>query len=143
MAKGKNKNLAEKHAGKSPDPKIEAELAIKNIEGELPCALAFDVATDLNVTPAEVGVTCDLVNIKISKCQIGLFGYQPNKKPVTAAKEPTAALKEAILSAQTDKRITCQIAWEIAARLKVGKIAVGSACEAMGIKVKDCQVGAF
>lgn len=143
MATRKSKHLADKHEGKSPDPKIEAELATKSIDGQLPCAVAFDVATELDVTPAEVGVTCDLLNIKISKCQIGLFGYPPDKKVVTADKDPVPALKEALLAARTDNRITCEIAWEIAARLKVGKIAVGNACEAMGIKIKDCQVGGF
>lgn len=143
MKPGKSKNLTDKHAGKSPDPKIEAELSLNGIQGELPCAVAFDIATRLNVAPAEVGISCDLLNIKISKCQIGLFGYPPNKKVVTAAKDPVPALKEALLAAQTDNRITCWIAWETAARLKVGKIAVGNACEAMGIKIKECQLGAF
>jgi hypothetical protein len=143
MTMEKSKKLIDKHPGKSPNSKIEAELALKIIDGELPCAVAFDIATGLKVTPAEVGITSDLLNIKISKCQIGLFGYQPNQKPVTAAKEPTAALKEALMAAQKENRITCEIAWEIAARLKVGKIAVGNACEAMGIKIKQCQLGAF
>jgi len=143
MKPGKSKNLAQKHAGKSPDPKIEAELSLKSIRGELPCAVAFDIATRLNVAPAEVGITCDLRNIKLSKCQIGLFGYEPNYKVVTADKEPLPALKEALAAAQTGNRITCRIAWEIAARLKVGKIAVGNACETMGIKIKHCQLGAF
>jgi hypothetical protein len=139
----KNKKLIDKHPGKSPDSRIETELALKIIDGKLPCAVAFDIATGLNVTPTEVGITSDLLNIKISKCQIGLFGYQSNQKPVTAAKEPITALKGALMSAQEENRITCEIAWEIATRLKVGKIAVGSACEAMGIKVKNCQLGAF
>jgi hypothetical protein len=143
MTTGKSKKLIDKHPGKAPDPKIEAELASKLIGGELPCVVAFDIAAGLNVTPAQVGITADLLNIKISKCQIGLFGYQPDQKPVSAAKPPPVALEEALLSAQTENRITCKMAWEIAARLKVGKIAVGRACEAMGIKIKNCQLGGF
>lgn len=140
---GKSGKFIDKHPGASPNSKIEAELARKNIQGDLPCAVAFDIVTCLTVAPAEVGITADLLNIKISKCQLGLFGYQPDQKPISAAKEPTAALKEALLSAQRENRITCTIAWEIAARLKVGKIAVGRACEAMGIKIKNCQLGGF
>ncbi|MFH0727122.1 MAG: hypothetical protein V2B19_12380 [Pseudomonadota bacterium] len=143
MATGTSKKFAEKHTGKTPDLKIEAELARKNIQDELPCAVAFDIASRLNVAPAEVGITADLLNIKISKCQIGLFGYQPDQKPISTAKEPTAALREALQSAQKENRITCPIAWEIADRLKVSKIAVGRACEAMGIKIKKCQLGGF
>ena len=48
--------------------------------GELPCALAFDIAGKNNVAPKEVGVALDVLNIRLTKCQLGLFGYQPKKK---------------------------------------------------------------
>lgn len=142
MKEGK-KDLTDKHPGKSPDPKIQAQLEANNITRELPCAVAFQIVDELKVTPAEVGITSDLLNIKITKCQIGLFGYQPNNKPVSNAKEPPIDLKEAVVAVQKDNRLTCEAVWEIASRLKVGKIAVGGACEALGVKVKQCQIGAF
>jgi hypothetical protein len=126
-----------------PNPNIEAVFKNESISVELPCALAFEIASRLNLPAAEVGITSDLLNIKISKCQIGLFGYQPTNKLVSAEKAPSAALRDALSAAQTGNRITCNMAWDLAARLKVGKIAVGNACEAMGIKVKQCQLGAF
>ena len=109
----------------------------------MPCALAFEIATRLNVTPAEVGVTSDLLNLKISKCQMGLFGYHPESRVVDCKKEPEAPMKEALMAVQTNQRISCETAWKIAADRKVGKIAVGNACEAMGIKIKFCQLGTF
>jgi hypothetical protein len=143
MSKGEIKKLTEKHPGKSPDSNIKAEFQKENISTELPCTVAFEIATRLNVSPAEVGMTSDLLNIKISKCQMGLFGHQPMHKLVSTEKAPSPALRDALSASQTNNRITCKIAWETAARLKVGKIAVGNACEAMGIKVKQCQIGAF
>lgn len=143
MKPEKDKNFTHKHAGKSPDPKIAAEVSAKSINGELPCALAFDIAARLDILPAEVGETSDLLNLKITKCQIGLFGYPSGKKVVDGKKEPDTPLRDALMAAQTNQRITCEIAWKIAADLKVGKIAVGNACEALGIKIKACQLGTF
>lgn len=143
MSKKNIQKFTEKHPGKSPDPKIEAELLKENVSGELPCALAFNIAARLGLPAAEVGITGDLLNIKICKCQLGLFGYQPAHKLVSDKKAPTDEIREALAAAQSDNRIFCETAWEIASRLKVGKIAIGNACEAMGIKVKHCQIGAF
>lgn len=138
-----HKPLADKHPGKTPDPRIEAAVSEKIVNGKLPCLVASNIARNLNVTLAAVGVTSDLLNIKISKCQLGLFGYQPKSKVAADGKEPAAPLKAAIESAASNQRITCETAWDIAARLKVGKIAVGNACETMGIKIKNCQFGTF
>ncbi|MDX9785505.1 MAG: hypothetical protein RBT11_01925 [Desulfobacterales bacterium] len=143
MKQENDKNFADKHTGKTPNARIEAEITTKIINGELPCVLAFDIATRLNIKPAEVGVTCDLMNLKISKCQLGLFGYHLEHKVASGKKEPVALLKDALMAAQFNHRITCETAWNIAAELKVGKIAVGNGCEALGIKIKACQLGVF
>jgi hypothetical protein len=40
-------------------------------------------------------------------------------------------------------KLACHRAWEIAAAFQVPKMAVSAACEAMQIKIKPCQLGAF
>ncbi|MBI2831383.1 MAG: hypothetical protein HYX79_03910 [Chloroflexi bacterium] len=56
---------------------VEAPLAdrIKSslVEGYLPCAMAFKVAKDLNVTPRRVGDAVSKQKIKIVQCQLGCF----------------------------------------------------------------------
>ena len=41
------------------------------------CAGAHKIASVLHAAPAEVGRTIDLLEARIVKCQLGLFGYAP------------------------------------------------------------------
>jgi len=110
---------------------------------ELPCAVAFDIAADLECEPAKIGQTTDLLNYRLSKCQLGLFGYRPEKKIVKAALPSDPQLEAAIKNQATDGKITCKDAWEMAARFDISKMTVSAGCEALGIKIKPCQLGAF
>ncbi len=54
---------------------IELDEKIKDplVNGKLPCAVAFKIAKQLNVTTKEVGEACNKLNLKISSCQLGCF----------------------------------------------------------------------
>jgi hypothetical protein len=106
-------------------------------------AVAFEIADDTGVLPAEVGKTFDLMNYKLVKCQLGLFGYTPEKKIVTPQDTDNHKLKNAIQKALVNERLPCINAWEIAARFQIPKLTVSGIAEAMGIKIKPCQLGAF
>ncbi len=144
MSKRKDSGFSAKHrSGQPVDPAIEEQLRDRCQKGELPCAVAFDIATQLAATPAEVGKAADLANCRLVKCQLGLFGYTPDKKRVTAAEAVDQPLKKAIMGALQNNRLPCESAWRIADRLQLRKMAVSNACEALGIKIKPCQLGAF
>ncbi|NQU15348.1 MAG: hypothetical protein HQ561_14445 [Desulfobacteraceae bacterium] len=144
MASKERNHYARKH---SPDQKprsgIAGPLKERATNGEITCASAFGLAADLKESPGEVGVNADLLEIRVTKCQLGLFGYRPEKKVVrpsgTISKELEGAVREALI----DKRLPCRSAWDIAKRFSVGKMEVSSACEALGIKISPCQLGAF
>jgi hypothetical protein len=97
----------------------------------------------LQISPKKVGKTADLMNFKLTKCQLGLFGYQPHKKIVKPLDSINVDLKDAVSDALVQERLSCMQAWDIASRLQVSKMTVSGACETMGIKIKDCQIGAF
>ena len=107
------------------------------------CAVAFDIAKELGVSPAAVGRSADLMNYRLIKCQLGLFGYSPNKKIVRAAETVDEVLEKTLQQSQENNCLACRSAWEIADRLQLRKMAVSNACEALGIKIKPCQLGAF
>ena len=46
-------------------------------EEKLPCAVAFKVAGEQGVPPSEVGDLATDLDIRVSHCQLGLFGYGP------------------------------------------------------------------
>ncbi|KPJ78666.1 MAG: hypothetical protein AMJ54_02565 [Deltaproteobacteria bacterium SG8_13] len=144
MSKEKTTGFSTKHRpGLQPDPAIEKQLRERCQKGELPCAVAFDIAKRLDSSPAAVGQTADLMNYRLVKCQLGLFGYTPEKKIVRSAETVDEALTNALQKSLEDSRLPCASAWEIADRLQLRKMAVSSACEALGIKIKPCQLGAF
>jgi hypothetical protein len=105
--------------------------------------VAFQIAAELEVSPDEIGKTVDLLDLKLNKCQLGLFGYKPHKKKVTARAPENRQMVEAIQNALVDGRLPCRDAWAIASRFKAPKMAVSGVCESLSIKIKPCQLGAF
>jgi len=125
------------------DPVIREALWKQAIKGELPCAVAFDVAKHLDVSPEAVGRTADLMEIKLVKCQLGLFGYHHKKSIVKPVSSVAPGLKKAISQALINGRLPCKHAWEIAGTLGIQKIKVGAACDSLEIKIRPCQLEAF
>ncbi|MFO7970888.1 MAG: hypothetical protein R6U40_03970 [Desulfobacterales bacterium] len=140
----RGKKFVEKHGPDAqPDSVIKNEILKRTHKNEIPCAVAFEIAKELKVSPDAVGMTADLINYQLVKCQLGLFGYHPKKKIVTPQDTVTEDLKNAISEALVQERLSCKSAWDIATRFNVHKMKISGACEAMGIKINVCQLGAF
>ena len=136
--------FSEKHAVDTQmDPAVKQKVEDKTINNEISCAAAFQIAEELKATPADVGKGIDLLDIRLVKCQLGLFGYGPGKKAVKPKPPQSRDLEEAIRAALAEKKLSCRAAWDIAHRFNVPKMAVSAACEALSIKIKPCQLGAF
>jgi len=52
---------------------LEEEMRASLVNGKLPCAVAFQIARKLKVSPKQVGDAANRLNIKISSCQLGCF----------------------------------------------------------------------
>ncbi len=144
MTRAKVQKFSKKHgADTRVDPAITEQIKEKSRDGEIACALAFQIADALGVTPADVGKALDLMELKLNKCQLGLFGYRPDKKAVKSTPAEDRQMERAIQEALVEGKLACRDAWSIAGRFKVPKMAVSGACEALGIKIKPCQLGAF
>jgi len=144
MTHGDKGNYKAKHSSASRlDQNIARALDKKTADGKITCADASNTAAELGVTMKEVGVAIDLMEIELSKCQLGLFGYSPQKMVVKPAEAVQADLDKAIRGALVNDRLPCAAAWSIAKTFGIPKMAVTSACESLKIKVKPCQLGAF
>ena len=144
MTADKEKGFADKHGvGEQPDINIKNEIQNRIKADTLPCAVAFKIASDLNVSPAAVGKTADLIKLHLAECQLGLFGYTPKKKIVTPKPPEHPELEGAVKAALINDRLSCRAAWEIAERLNVSKMSVSAACEYLVVKIRPCQLGAF
>ena len=144
MSLPKGKTFSTKHGpDEKPDTSIKNEILKQTKNEKIPCAVAFEIAKVLQISPEKVGKTADLMNFKLTKCQLGLFGYQPKKKIVKPQDNTKEDVKNAVSDALDQERLSCKQAWDIASRLRVGKMTVSAACEVLGVKIKDCQLGAF
>ena len=122
---------------------IKDEILKKVRENRLPCASAFKIAKNFDILPSMLGTFLDKLDIRINKCQMGLFGYRPEKKIIKPLDSPADKLKEAINNASSNGRLSCENAWNVADSLKIGRMTVSAGCETMGIKINQCQIGAF
>lgn len=137
-------DYSKKHgAGEEPDPAVAKAVTAAADAGKIACARVFSIASGLGVSPSEAGKTVDLLKIRLVKCQLGLFGYTPEKSIVKPAEKVSPELESAIRSRLTDERLPCVQAWQIADELNLTKLDVSCAAEALGIRVKPCQLGAF
>ena len=122
---------------------VKEKIIKKAKNGEVACAVAFQIAEEMGVSPAEIGKALDLLEVKLAKCQLGLFGYKPEKKIVKPKHPDDQNLEEILRGALVDGKLSCRDAWDIALKFKVSKMSVSAACEAFSIKIKPCQLGAF
>jgi len=144
MTRQKGQKFADKHGSNSQlSERIKDQIDRQAKNNELPCALAFKIADELNVSAAEVGKTADLLEIMLIKCQLGLFGYSPEKKIVKPQTPENPNLESTIRDSLVDGKLSCERAWEISRSLDIPKMTVSAVCEQLGIKIMPCQLGAF
>ena len=68
----KGQKFSEKHGPDAQaDPVIKEKINENVRQGELACAVAFKIAEELEVSPAEIGKTLDLLDLRLNKCQLG------------------------------------------------------------------------
>jgi hypothetical protein len=136
--------FAEKYpAERKTDPAAVKAVKAGSEYGVIPCAAAMNVAEQLGVPSEEVGFTIDKLEIRISKCQLGLFGNTPISKIVRAEENISPELEQAIREVLVDNRLSCKSAWELSKRFKIPRIRISGACEALNIKISGCQLNAF
>lgn len=132
--------------GMRPNEQIAKVIREKSSGGELACAMGEKISKELKVDISEVGITADLLEMKIKKCQLGLFGWgkKPNHgKDIHAADSVSVEMKTALEEVAKNGVVTCAGLWVIADRLGVERKEVSAACETLGLKIRTCQLGAF
>jgi hypothetical protein len=143
MAHKDKSSYAKKHSPELKlNPTIAEALKQAAADDKISCASVFKVVGKLKVSPGDVGVTLDLLEFQVIKCQLGLFGYGA-KKGFIAAETVSPALEAAIRKFLVKEKLPCASAWEVAVKLNITKREIASACEALKIKISSCQLGAF
>jgi len=126
---------------------LEKEIRENLRDGKLPCAVAWRIAERAGVERRVVGEMADRLDIRISHCQLGLFGYGEKRLGEhKIVKEPASldsALADAIRAAARDGKVTCAQLFAIAGRLGRPPMDASAHAEALGVKIAQCQLGCF
>ena len=129
------------------DEKIHQAILERLEEGRLPCAEAHAIAHRFGLDPLSVGQAADDAGIRISRCQLGLFGYGPKSegrhKIVQAMDHVPDELAERLRAAVHAGGITCADIWANAGDLGIGRLEASNAVESLGLRVSRCQLGCF
>ena len=117
-------------------------------DGQLSCAAAQKIAEKLCIEPLKVGNQANEIDIRITRCQLGLFGYAPKKgmpgyktvKKLDTLPEPASA---SVRGAASNGKAPCLELWKIGEKYKLKRSDIGDIAETLGIKVSPSQLGCF
>jgi hypothetical protein len=133
----------------------EMEAAVQNQlrsnldeEGQIHCDAAHRIAEELGVEPLYVGEQADEIEIRISRCQLGLFGYaqlkgMPGFRLVKKLDAPPEAASAAVRKSAKQGLISCLTLWRLAGRHGLTKGDMGNIAETLELKITPCQLGCF
>ncbi len=129
----------------TPAAAITAAIQARIQDGKLPCAAAFAIAAEHEVAPRTVGQTADVLNIHLTSCQLGLFGYPGHAKGWSKVAEAPVpdGLEAALRAAAGGGPLACGQLWALAAELGVSRLQIGYVADQLEIKITPCQLGAF
>lgn len=117
----------------------QLDLLLTNLdeEGKLSCLKAFKVARLIRVKPKEMDSITKSLNIKITNCELGVFGK------LNFADMDNKVYDKLSQNFNQGKKVECEVAW-YAARDKGSSLKkVGSTINRSDIKVTHCQLGCF
>ena len=106
------------------DDRIKTLVLEHSENKKLKCATANKIAKDFNISAGDIGRHADLLDIRLTKCQMGLFGYPQGSKIVKESESVNPDLEKAIKTKIVSGKISCREAWNIASEMEMSKIEV-------------------
>ncbi len=127
---------------------VQSAAAPFAVENQIACADAHSLAAALEMTPEQFGSTVtETTGYRFYRCQLGLFGYGPkaegHSKIVLPAKHIPGDVRAEIESLAHDGVIACSDVWAIAERTAYPRLGISNVVEAMGLRIRPCQLGCF
>jgi hypothetical protein len=117
------------------------------VEGRLPCAVAFRLAQELGVEPLQIGQAADALGVRISKCQLGLFGYESGRgrggKILAPAREVPLDRSSRIRHLASGGDVSCASVFRIAQDRGISRLEAANAVAGLGYHIVECQLGCF
>lgn len=144
MTNEQRAKYSKKHpSGTQVDASLKETIIKQARDNKISCLEAEEIARSGVAPMEEIGVALDMLEVGITKCQLGLFGFSDRQKHVSAAESVSTELESTIREAMTGQWLACNDAWDLSNRLGVPRMDISAACEYLKIKIKPCQLGAF
>jgi hypothetical protein len=83
--------------GDTMTEEIKAKIKSSLVNGQLPCTVAHVIAYEFGVKPLQVGQTADEMEVALSLCQLGCFGYGPKAEGKSKILRPTTQKDEKLM----------------------------------------------
>lgn len=117
----------------------QLDLLLTNLddEGKLSCLKAFKVARLIGVKPKEMDGITKALNIKITNCELGVFGK------LNFVDMDNKVYDKLSQNFNHGKKVECEVAWYAARDKGLSLNKVGSTINRSDIKVTHCQLGCF
>jgi hypothetical protein len=130
------------------DERLTTRIQASLVDGQLPCLFALAIAHELGIPPLEVGHTATTTGVRISRCQLGLFGYGPKaegkSKIVQAMPQVPDDLAARLRAALNPAgHLTCAAAFAVAQEAQRPRLEIANAAQALDIHITKCQLGCF
>jgi hypothetical protein len=135
-------NYAAKHQNRSIPEKLRDTISAAVVDNRLSCSKAHQIAHKSGCKPEDVGRAADLLEVRLTGCQLGLFGHGEKEK-IKAATAIDPKLEKVLRGNLSNSALACAKAWEVAVQFNLNKTDITAACEALEIKISPCQLGAF
>ena len=127
------------------EARLESDIRNHVIDGKLPCAQAHRIAAAHGLSPLAVGAAADRLDLRISQCQLGLFGYAAFGAKQAAVRLTTVPdrVSRALTDANRPEGLPCEAAWAVAAQQGLPRLLVGSVADKLEMRIAPCQLGCF
>jgi hypothetical protein len=109
----------------------------------LSCPVAWTIAKNAGVPRIAVGALTDKLGARVTDCQIGCFKVDKTLYDGPATEKLTDELLKKIDTLNSEGRLTCEQAFELAKEYGVKPMTLGNETIARGIKIRECQLGCF
>ena len=131
-------------SGDGPGNHVTRRIESLSRNAQITCFDAHGIAEDSKTAPLEIGEAIDLLEIKVIRCQLGLFGHGGKRRNIVSpANVVPNELRDRIMKDVEDNRISCKSLWDIAAERGIAKMEMTATCETLKIKICCCQLGTF
>lgn len=115
----------------------QKELILLNLDndGRLSCLKAFKVARLIGMKPIDMSDACKSVGIKISNCELGVFGK------IKFQNAERVIYNKISQNFTQDKEVSCKTLWYLARESSLRR--VGNTVKYSDTEVTHCQLGCF